>query len=91
MLYFRRFSKRLGAVIVVLCGKSGELLRVSRADFDPLGVMDLYGLSSRPPRFGLTRGELLNCEYLGLPERALSVEDLGGLDVGFDGTVKTGL
>lgn len=77
--------------MVVLYGKSGELLRVSRAEFKPLGVIDLYGFSSKPPRVGLTRGELLNCEYLGLPDRVLSVDLLGGLDVGFDGTVKTGL
>lgn len=76
--------------MVVLYGKSGELLRVSRAEFKPLGVRDLYGFSSKP-RVGLTRGELLNCEYLGLPECVLSVDLLGGLDVGFDGTVKTGL
>lgn len=75
----------------MLYGKSGELLRVSRAEFNPLGVRDLYGLSSKPPRVGLTRGELLNCEYLRLPERVLSVDRLGGFEVGFDGTVKTGL
>ena len=77
--------------MVVLYGKSGELLRVSRAELSPLGVMDRYGFSSNPPRFGLTRGELLYCEYLGFPERVLSDDDLGGFDVDFGGAVKIGL
>jgi hypothetical protein len=75
-------------VIAVLYGKSGESLR---AEFTPLGVRDLYGLSSKPPRLGLLWGELVNCEYLGLTGRVLSVEVRGGFDGGFEGTVKTGL
>lgn len=70
---------------VELNGRSGELLLVSRT-WTPLGVRDLYGLSSNP-RLGLPQGEFAKCEYRWFNDRALSDDVLGGFDGGCDGTV----
>lgn len=78
-------------MIAELYGKSGELLLVSRTEWTPLGVRARYGLSSKRPRLGLPRGEFTNWEYLGLADRELSVEILGGFDGDCEGTVCIGL